>query len=280
MFGNETQTGGLPGRAGEFNLAGNNIIIRAGKAPGNFGAIAAQIFADRSVTFNTATTRKLGNSNWTVISDKRLKNNVRSYDGGLDEVLNINPVWYTYNGEMGTDKSREFVGVLAQEFQKVAPYDVQEVSLTDEVTEKSASYLSINDSAIKYMLVNAIKEQQTMIEDLQGQIADLQDLIGSVDDNTSVDDVNLVDVSQSVLGQNTPNPYIEGTVISYSVAESASSAKMNFYSLTGQLIKSVSLQNGAGKVNVSADELPSGTYTYSLEVDGALISNKKMVKMR
>ena len=55
---------------------------------------------------------------------------------------------------------------------------------------------------------------------------------------------------------------------------------MNFYNLTGQLIKSVTLQNGAGKVNVSADELPSGTYTYSLEVDGALISNKKMVKMR
>ena len=69
-------------------------------------------------------------------------------------------------------------------------------------------------------------------------------------------------------------------MISYSVADNATSAKMNFYNLTGQLIKSVTLQNGAGKVNVSADELPSGTYTYSLEVDGALISNKKMVKMR
>ena len=147
----------------------------------------------------------------------------------------------------------------------------------DIISEET--FLNIRDNEIKYLLVNAIQDQQEIIEDLQAQIEELRSSI-AVNNSVSNDNVNLVDVAQSTLGQNSPNPYNEGTVISYTVADNATSAKMNFYNLTGQLIKSVSLQNGAGQVNVSADELPSGTYTYSLEVDGALISNKKMVKMR
>ena len=218
-------------------------------------------------------------------SDSRLKTLEKSDNlPGLDAVLQMNVVKFRYNGKAGISSKESHIGVVAQELQEIAPalvgnYTHKEFSDNDELTVDE-EYLSIRDSEIKYMLVNAIKEQQVIIEDLQVQIADLQSTIGSVDDTNTVNDVDLVDVAQSTLGQNSPNPYNEGTVISYSVADNASSAKMNFYNLTGQLIKSVSLQNGAGKVNVSADELPSGTYTYSLEVDGVLISNKKMVKMR
>ena len=219
-----------------------------------------------------------------LTSDKRLKNNIKSFESGLDQVMALRPVAYTYNGEGGTFNDREHIGLLAQDLQKIEPSMVSTFTHTknefdDNKNNVKEEFLAIHDSEIKYLLINAIQEQQKIIEDLQVQVADLQEVIGSVEGST-IDNVDLVDAAQSTLGQNSPNPYNEGTVISYSVAESANSAKMNFYNLTGQLIKSVSLQNGAGQVNVSADELPSGTYTYSLEVDGALISNKKMVKMR
>ena len=217
-----------------------------------------------------------------VTSDRRLKKNVKAVTNGLDQIMQLRPVSFEYNGKAGTSTERPFIGLIAQELQKVAPEFVSthhyvETDDNGKVIEEE-DVLRIHDSELKYLLIRAVQEQQTIIEGLQTEIADLKESITS---NTSVsDDVNLVDVAQSTLGQNSPNPYNEGTVISYSVADNASSAQMNFYNLTGQLIKSVTLQSGEGQVNVSADELPSGTYTYSLEVDGALISNKKMVKMR
>ena len=216
-------------------------------------------------------------------SDLRLKNLMKSDDiPGLDAVLGMNVVRYQYNGKSGISSTEPHIGVVAQEFQKLVPAMVGEYTYSDEDADGNVineeTFLNIRDNEIKYLLVNAIQEQQAMIEDLQAQIEDLKASTSAINDVSN--DVDLIDVAQSTLGQNSPNPYNEGTVISYSVADNATSAKMNFYNLTGQLIKSVSLQNGAGKVNVSADELPSGTYTYSLEVDGALISNKKMVKMR
>ncbi len=217
-------------------------------------------------------------------SDLRLKSLLKSDDiPGLDAVLGMEVVRYQYNGKSGISSTEPHIGVVAQDFQKLVPAMVGEYTYTEENEQgdiiSEETFLNIRDNEIKYLLVNAIQDQQEIIEDLQAQIEELRSSI-AVNNSVSNDNVNLVDVAQSTLGQNSPNPYNEGTVISYTVADNATSAKMNFYNLTGQLIKSVSLQNGAGQVNVSADELPSGTYTYSLEVDGALISNKKMVKMR
>ncbi len=219
-----------------------------------------------------------------LTSDKRLKSNIKTFKSGLEQVMDLRPVSYTYNGKGGTFNDREHIGLIAQELQKTVPYMVSKFThikneFDDIKSNVEEEFLAIHDSEIKYLLINAIQEQQKIIEDLQVQVADLQEVIGSVENNT-IDNVDLVDAAQSTLGQNSPNPYNEGTVISYTVADNASSAKMKFYNLTGQLIKTISLQSGAGQLNISADELPSGTYTYSLEVDGAIISNKKMVKMR
>jgi len=224
------------------------------------------------------------NGGMSVTSDARLKRNVKKLNRGIETVLELNPVSFEYTGEKNTSTDRTYVGLLAQELQKIAPefvssHEVVEYDNEGEVIG-SSEVLKIHDTEIKYLLVNAIQQQQEMIEDLQTRLDDLRASIAATDRISNSDDVDLIDIAQSNLSQNSPNPYNEGTVISYSVADNATSAKMNFYNLTGQLIKSVSLQSGAGQLNVSADELPSGTYTYSLEVDGALISNKKMVKMR
>ena len=54
---------------------------------------------------------------------------------------------------------------------------------------------------------------------------------------------------------------------------------MLFYNNDGKLIQSVELtQRGQGQLNVFAQDLTSGMYSYTLVVDGRIFATKKMVK--
>ncbi len=109
---------------------------------------------------------------WTVPSDARLKTNVSDYTEGLSTLLKIHPVWFTYTGEAGMPKETG-VGVLAQELQKIAPYMVGTWAYrTDD--GRSKDYLSVDNGAMTYMLINAVKEQQGIIEELKTQNSSMQ----------------------------------------------------------------------------------------------------------
>lgn len=111
-------------------------------------------------------------------SDSRLKENVSVFSDGLDIVKNLNTIRYNYNGKSGLESDDVHIGVYAQELQKVAPYLVEEYVHTEEddfgnvVVEET--YLKIRDGEIKFLLVNAVKEQQEMIEAQQKLINQLQ----------------------------------------------------------------------------------------------------------
>jgi len=285
MFGSETQTGGIANRAGEFNFGGKKFIFRSNKSPGNFGQFALVINPDNAAFFYTTSTNKQGNTAWSTFSDKRLKKDIRDFDKGLDDVLKINPVYYTYNGKAGTDSSREFVGVIAQEFQKIAPYDVEMTKLPSDVYDSSDDqvedeYLSINDASVKYMLVNAIKEQQAMLDAQAEQIALLQESISSIGSTESTNNTNIslsaYDLAE--LDQNTPNPFNAQTIIAYVIPTDAQNSQISVFGQNGQLMKTLEIEHvGQGTLTVDASDLPSGTYSYQLVVDGRNIQTNKMV---
>lgn len=116
---------------------------------------------------------------WTVASDKNLKKDIKPFTGGLADVLKINPVWFTYNGKAGMPDETG-VGVIAQELQKVAPFMVSEWEFvpqdekTGEIIGAPEKYLGVDNGAMTYMLINAIKEQQQMIDELQKEIQELK----------------------------------------------------------------------------------------------------------
>ena len=120
----------------------------------------------------TGTAGKPGGGSWTNSSDMRLKQNIAPYTDGLNSLLKINPVWYNYNQASGFDITQKYVGVLAQELQAVSPYMVIE-SATKKAPDGS-SYLSVDNSAMTYMLINAVKEQQLQIEILKKEIEKLK----------------------------------------------------------------------------------------------------------
>ncbi len=109
------------------------------------------------------TAAKPGGGSWTASSDARLKQDVKPYTDGLAKLMQIMPVTYHYNQVSGFDTKPEYVGVIAQQLKAVAPYMVG----TDK--RGDASYYNVNNSAMTYMLINSVKEQQEQIEELKKQ---------------------------------------------------------------------------------------------------------------
>lgn len=234
---------------------------------------------------------KPGGGMWTNASDKRLKDDIQEYQMGLEDVLKLNPVSFTYNGKGGIkDTETRHVGLIAQEYQKVAPDAVSTFAHTEIFmqeddkafkTGKTEEFLAIDASQITFMLVNAVKEQQKVISELQEEVRNLKSTgVTSTATSTSV----LIDGNNSgkaLLAQNTPNPFTSNTKIDYFIPETAKTALMSFTDITGKEIKRLAISNtGSGSLDVSIKEMPIGIYSYSLVVDGSTIATKKMVLSR
>ena len=83
-----------------------------------------------------------------------------------------------------------------------------------------------------------------------------------------------------ILNQNTPNPFAESTVITYNIPIGFKTAQIIFTSNSGEIVKIVDIKSaGKGMINIYAQGIASGLYTYTLKIDGLVIMSKKMVKM-
>ena len=72
----------------------------------------------------------------------------------------IAPVSFKYNGKAGyPNDGKEYIGVIAQDIQKVAPYTIQTIDKTiDENDRENTKLLMYDGTALTYILVNAVKE--------------------------------------------------------------------------------------------------------------------------
>ena len=117
------------------------------------------------------TAAKPGGGAWTAISDARLKQDISSYSDGLAAVMAIKPVRYHYNNLSGLDTKPEYIGVVAQQLKEVAPY------MVGHFKKDGTDYLDVNNSAMTYMLINGMQEQQKMIEQQSKEIEVLKLLV-------------------------------------------------------------------------------------------------------
>jgi hypothetical protein len=82
----------------------------------------------------------------------------------------------------------------------------------------------------------------------------------------------------AVISQNAPNPFNSETSIDYFIPENIHNAQISFYNSNGSLIETVELpQKGEGSITVSALNLKSGMYSYSLLLDGKIVETKQMI---
>ncbi len=235
---------------------------------------------------------KTGGGMWSTFSDARLKTRVENFTDGLEIIKQIRPVWFEYNGKADMPVGERYVGVIAQEIQEIAPYTVQPLEKTSK-DGSTKEYLSYNGTAVTYMLINAVQEQQAQldekdeqleaqqqqIDDLEARLEKLEALLTQNVSSTGVaTDVQLNGGDQPRLEQNTPNPFNDETQIQYYLPKGTQQAQLRITDLNGQVLKIVELQGaGEGQVNVSTNDLPSGNYQYSLFIGSKLFSTRQMV---
>ena len=98
-------------------------------------------------------------------SDERLKTKLGLIENALDKVMSLSGFYYEANEiaqQLGFEKKRE-VGISAQDVEKVLPEIVKPAPVDHK-------YLTIDYDKLTPLLIEAIKEQQSMIEGLRAEI--------------------------------------------------------------------------------------------------------------
>jgi hypothetical protein len=110
---------------------------------------------------------KPGGGTWDNFSDARLKNVGPAYESGLAEVVKLKPFRYRYRSgnKLNLPSTREFVGLIAQDVEKVLP---------DAVSRNDQGYLMLNSDPILWAMLNSIKELKTENEELRRRIETLE----------------------------------------------------------------------------------------------------------
>lgn len=201
----------------------------------------------------------------TQSSDSTLKTNIHKIEGDiLSKVCKLDG--YTYNWKDDKDGQLQ-VGFIAQEVEKVFPELVETV---DSSNVKLMSYIGM----IPYLL-EAIKAQQTQIEDLKEQLGDNNN--SAELKSYSMFEQESTDTPAS-LSQNKPNPFSSETRIEMFVPKLVANATLYVYDLQGKQVKSITVTGrGATFETIHASELQAGLYIYSLVTDGKLVGSKQMV---
>jgi len=110
---------------------------------------------------------------WTFVSDVRLKENIESLNYGINEVMQLKPTRYKFKNEKQTN-----IGFIAQEVKQVIPEMVTGSGLDfdekDTFEERARKTLGVSKDILIPVLVKAIQEQQTLINNLTTRLNALE----------------------------------------------------------------------------------------------------------
>jgi len=136
---------------------------------GNVGIGTSAPAYQLQLSLNSAA--KPSSSLWTVVSDSRVKENIRDYTTGLEAILKIEPKLYDYNGKAGFEKTKDNIGIIAQDMQNVMPETIKtyNTKLNEDDTEDT-ELLNFDGHAVTFALINAVKDLKAEIEELKKQI--------------------------------------------------------------------------------------------------------------
>ncbi len=272
-------------RSQDNGALNNAVVIR----PDGKVDIATTFTSGFTLQVN-GTAAKPGGGSWSTLSDGRLKSNVRPFEDGLNIINKINPVWFSYNGELGIKSNQQFVGTIAQDLAKTAPYMVEESRFTEYDSASRATieknYLTADYSALNFVLVNAIKEQQKMIDEQNNKISQLEKRLESLESkinrtsDTKLEEINLGSYREGTdvpkLSQSYPNPSQGELVIPYYLPPNSENANIIVYDFQGKEILSKKLTN-KGHSSISISGLKDGLYYYSLLSDGQDYGIEKII---
>lgn len=116
---------------------------------------AANLPSDDGLELATKAGGKVIAGVWTPPSDRNLKENIVDLNYGLDEVLEMKPKSFRYK----STPNRQNIGFIAQDMKEVIP----------EVVYGEEGSMSMDYSALTSVLVNAVKELDARVRELEGE---------------------------------------------------------------------------------------------------------------
>ncbi len=218
-------------------------------------------------------------------SDARLKKNIKPLENGMDIINRLEPKSYEFKNEAGyaglhLPKGNHF-GLLAQDVEKIIPEMVKDANVNSSLLKTTPPVEGEKGTEITFKAVNYNELIPVLIKALQEQDAKIKvltELVQSLAPGAKAT-VETVQLTNASLEQNIPNPPTNNTTrINYSIPNNAGKAEMVITDMNGKMVKQIALNNkGKGILNVDTKGLVSGTYTYTMFVDGKMVDTKKMV---
>lgn len=181
---------------------------------------------------------------------------------GLEIIQGLNPVYRSHEEKTDFEKG-EFV-ITPEGLLNLVPCTIQE----DE------DGYGIDYIQIIPLLVSAIQEQQSTINNLADEIKNLKNNAQT----TTIPELKIVDNSNNILIQNNPNPINTVTTIGYHLQNRPQKASIIIYDLNGLQLEEYPLSGDCkGSISIDANKFQPGIYLYSLFVDNKLVDTKKMI---
>jgi hypothetical protein len=154
-------------------LGSGNVMIGTTADNGGKLGVSGEIRATNEIT--------------AYYSDRRLKENVNPITNAVDKILKLNGITYNPNDlaeSFGFDKTQEIVGLFADEVEEVLPQAVRPAPFdqtAEGVSKSGENYKTIQYEKLVPLLIEAIKEQNTIIESQQAKIDRLMKHLGLED---------------------------------------------------------------------------------------------------
>ena len=96
-----------------------------------------------------------------------------------DILKKVKPLIFKYNGLAGTPTDREYLGVIAQDLEKIAPYLVSERNMKLRPSDSETRPVKVVDyNGLSLLLFDALKEQGQIIDALEKKIIEVEKNIG------------------------------------------------------------------------------------------------------
>lgn len=110
-------------------------------------------------------------TNIYAASDRRLKENIK--DATINSLDIINKIKIKEYNFIADETKQKNVGVIAQELKEALPEDL--VNFYIQGKETDTDHLSVNDSKLVYLLIDAIQKQQKEIVDLKERLMKMEE---------------------------------------------------------------------------------------------------------
>lgn len=235
-------------------------------------------------------------------SDKTLKKDIKSLDKQNEKLNKLSGYTFKYTEDYFVSQEekrnlndtakveidfsnnkilkRTYYGLIAQEVQEVYP------NLVDTMPNGK---LAINYNGFIPILIEAYKEQRTIIDSLSNAIDAMQKYLGLSENNkinsksavlplAPQDSETFTETNTASISQNRPNPFPDNTTIEYYLPKDVETAYIYIYDLNGKQLKNIVLYDrGNRSININNGDLYAGLFNYALVVDNELIDTKRMI---